>query len=223
LQDAEAILAVNSNTQEETPVFGTAVLAEALRTGNAGGLRVLRVEVDPATDELLRLAGLVGDVKGGHDLPPRPAGPDAPVLGGYAGEGPFEVRTTDVETYLAELRARAEAELDEALAEFRRRGYARPVLFSLSAGDTPAHRLLFQELADARQVFASQQDGQHRLTTVERARALLRAVCGKTAARLFRVPSWPVSYWFVRLDSSGRIETGEGRTRKDAANEGPMP
>jgi hypothetical protein len=210
LQDAEVILAVNRGTQEETRLFGA-----------AGGLRVLRVEVDPASDELPRLAGLVQAVKGGLDLPPGTSEPNAPVLAGYVGGGPIEVRTTDVEAYFAQLRAQAEAELELALAEFRRQGYAHPVLFSLSAGNTPAHHLLFKELADARQVFASQQDGQHRLTTVERARALLRSVVGKSAARLFRVPSWPVSYWVVRLDRSGRIETGEGRTTRDVASERP--
>jgi hypothetical protein len=132
-------------------------------------------------------------------------------------DGTLEVRTTDADPYLAEARAADDVRLAQVLADFRRRGHARPVRLVLCHDGVQAARSHAAVRLPAAAVpldLRSEGLTGFVLTAAE-ARAALRPLFGSRADGLFRLPSWPVSFWEVHV-LSGRTQVYETRTWQDA-------
>ena len=140
-------------------------------------------------------------------------------------DGTLVVRTPDEgQQYFAEARAWEESETDQALATLRAQGIARPVLFRLVDWEWRAVKLWrgLEAVLKARgiPVFSTGADGFSYVVPTDLGRELLRPLFGKGAARLFRTPSWPQSYFTVAIGSEGP-KVYESRTFKDTnASEG---
>jgi hypothetical protein len=125
---------------------------------------------------------------------------------------PFQVGTDDVDPYQAQRRARKDDErLRDAVDAFLAQYGTRPVVFSLSSAGARANPDL------ARMAFPPGAPPLHEvafvLTTAESARRILRPVA-RDSRRLFRVPSWPVSYWAVLVTPS-QVQATESRFLRD--------
>src|SRR5262249_29112307 len=125
---------------------------------------------------------------------------------------PFQVETADADPYLAGRKAKKDdAQLRGAVDAFLTRHGTRPVVFSLSSAAARANpdlaRLAFPEGTPPLHTVA------FLLTTAESARRILRPVA-RDSRRPFRVPSWPVSYWSVRV-TPAQVEATETRFLRD--------
>jgi hypothetical protein len=134
-------------------------------------------------------------------------------------DGTVDVRTNDTNPSFAKDRARENTELQAALDAFRARGVARPVVITCterSEKTARLWRLLEPTLTASGLLVNSSSKGgpRHLVIPTDSARKALRAVFGKAASRLFRVPSWPVSYWTVNIGPDAP-EVMESRTFKD--------
>jgi hypothetical protein len=126
-----------------------------------------------------------------------------------AADGTITVWTTDEDPHRAEARAIDTARLREAVAAMRAQGVPHPVVLFCSPGGelTPPVGIEGIPQRDPPGLVAY-------VLTTEQGREALRPVLGKEAARRFRVPSWPVSYWEI-WDNPGQTSYGEGRFLED--------
>jgi hypothetical protein len=79
LREADVILGVDVVSRHEFLVYGQALIEDMIKSGRVRPGRVLKIELDQATDELEKLVALVELVKGSHDYQVYPGG---------AGRGP---------------------------------------------------------------------------------------------------------------------------------------
>ena len=147
--------------------------------------------------------------------------PDPRFIASVDAAGNLTVRTTENDSYFATDRAREEAEIQTALDSFRARGMTHPVMFTcVDRGEKAAKnwQLLKPTLMEAgTSTFSAAEDGsRHYIVTVDVARKVLFALCGKSASRLFRVPHFPLGYWTVDIGSEG-MQVLESRTFRDIA------
>jgi hypothetical protein len=147
--------------------------------------------------------------------------PDPRFVASVDAAGNLTIRTTENDPNFATDRAREEMELQTALDSFRARGMTHPVMFTcVDRGEKAAQnwQLLKPTLMEAgTSTFSSAEDGsRHYIVTVDVARKVLFALCGKSASRLFRVPHFSLGYWTVNIGSEG-MQVLESRTFKDIA------
>jgi hypothetical protein len=125
--------------------------------------------------------------------------------------------------HFAESRAREDAELQAALDALRAAGINRPVLVQLGDGRPDSAELWKRLLPGLRQHgiptwnagARGPDDDRHFVLRPDQARHLLRDVLqSRLAARMFRAPQWPVSYWTVSLEGGG-VAVFESCTVKD--------
>jgi hypothetical protein len=136
-------------------------------------------------------------------------------------DGTLAVRTTDADPWLAESRAADDAFLEQVLADFRRRGHAKPVRLVLcDDGPQPERQHARLRLPASAVPLHLRSD---RLTgfllTAAEARAVLRPLFGAGANRLFRTSIWPVSFWEVHV-LGAQTHIYETRTWKDVRDAG---
>jgi hypothetical protein len=133
----------------------------------------------------------------------------------------LEVRTTDVDPYLAEARAADEVRLAEVLAHFRRHGHQRPVrlVFCDDVRQASGPRVRLTLPANAVPLYLRDASLQGFVLTVDDAREMLRPLFGADAAQLFRKATWPMSFWEVHI-CVGLARVYETRTWQDVREAG---
>jgi hypothetical protein len=139
-------------------------------------------------------------------------------------EGLVDGRTGDDDPYFADAQAKDQAVFEQALAELRAAGEARPV-FLVVHGDPTSARLLCRmlpALADALPLACLQDRS---LTTYLVTQRVARAALGLShvgprADHIFCTPAWSPSYFTVRV-CRGEVTVFESRTY-DAAFDGPQ-
>jgi hypothetical protein len=199
--------------------FGRETLEEIAADRQSRPCNVFRISYDSRTDQLEYLAAAVEALKGSCCY--EASGPCPPVVIERAPDGTIEVTTTDADPYLAEERARQNAELQTALDTPRGRGSPRPVLFQLDDREAAAMAIWKLLLPGLRQngipIFPTDLDeARPWVVPTAVARQLLQPVIGKTVVRLFRVPTWARGYWTVGIGSHEH-KFYESRTLKDQA------
>jgi hypothetical protein len=212
LSRAGLVFAVDTATGRESLVYGRHLMERVVKDGVAREVVEVRVPVDLATEHLEALLAWCVVLKGGHCYR---SSTERPVEHAPLADGSVEVWTTDADPHLAEERADDDARFAEAVADYRRRGHARPVLLLLHPDCPRRERLRASLPATAREVRLSRGEVSCWLVTIQEAREWLKPLCGKQARGFFRKADWPVGYFTVEICADG-IVVFESRTEKDS-------
>jgi hypothetical protein len=198
--------------------FGRETLDRIISTGQSDAVNIVLVAYDSRTDQLEWLISAVTGLKGSCCYEASKPEPKVSTL--TLPDGTREVRTTDADPYFAEDRAASQVELQAALDGYRAGGCPRPVVFCCAGRDektSMAWRQLEPALKEAGKSISNAADQwlPRYVVATDVARRLLAPIVGKEASRLFRVPTWPVSYWSVGIGPE-EPKVYESRTFKDA-------